>query len=275
MSCNSKYGVVRVATAPLRGEGKRTSTLVDEVLMGMPLEIVGEYENGYYYVKTDYDYEGYIAEEDMIIRTNYPNEWIDSALHRLDIVYCDVMKEGKFQSYSIGNMVGGSIVNCTGVSNENWCEVQLPDGKIGWIRKEFITKKINKPIDDKEKLRENIVNTAKKYLGTQYRWGGKSNIGIDCSGLCSMAYRINGLSIFRDAIFKDEELVEISFQNMKKGDLIFYKGHIAMYIGEGKIIHSTGFKAGVVIESLIDGDDDYRPWLVEAITKIGTHKNLL
>lgn len=269
------YGVVSSTTAPLKKKPCNEIDLVDEVLMGMIVEIKSEEENGYYYVKTSYDYEGYLSKDDMIMSSEYPDLWADDAKNRLEITYCDVMKEGKFQSYPIAQIVGGSVINLTGNENEFWTEISLPDREVGWIRKEFVAEKIIKPIEDKEELRENLVATAKKYLKTQYRWGGRSNIGIDCSGLCSMSYMINGLHIFRDAVFKDEELIEITFDEMIKGDLIFYKGHIAMYIGDGELIHSTGSKAGVVIESLIKGNSHHREWLVNDIIKIGRHRVLL
>ena len=57
---------------------------------------------------------------------------------------------------------------------------------------------------------------------------------------------------------------------MKKGDLLFYKGHVAMYIGDGKVIHSASSKSGVVINSLNKGDRDYNDFLDKKIISIGT-----
>lgn len=267
------FGVVTSTTAPLQKEAKYESTLVDEVLMGMVVEIIGEKENGYYYVETSYDYNGFLHKDDIVMTKEYPLKWKTEANNRLDVAYCDVLKEGKFQSYAISHITGGSTINCTGKNENQWVEIELPDGRLGWIREEFVSEKIDVQIRDVETLRDNIVQTAMKYLKTQYRWGGKSPLGIDCSGLCSMAYMLNGITIYRDAVFKEKDFEEIAFNEMKKGDLIFYKGHVAMYIGKGKIIHSTGSKAGVVIESLVEGDADYRAWLVDDIIAIGSHKS--
>lgn len=132
---------------------------------------------------------------------------------------------------------------------------------------------------DEEAFRNHLEATAKEYLGTQYRWGGRSMEGIDCSGLVSMAYMRSGVIAYRDAAiaagyaleripvdFVEEDGQRVfSLENlesgvMKKGDALYFPGHIAMYLGEGKYIHSTA-KAGsngVVINSLRPEDENYR-----------------
>ena len=141
-----------------------------------------------------------------------------------------------------------------------------------------------RPLDE-EAFRRNVTETAKLYLGTQYRWAGKTVAGIDCSGLCSMAYMLNGVYTFRDARMEEgypvHEIVsgeewqadrKKALARMKPGDLIYYKGHITMYLGEGKYIHSTG-KAGsdgVVINSFHEEDLDYRRDLAEEVLAVGS-----
>ena len=110
-------------------------------------------------------------------------------------------------------------------------------------------------------------------MGTQYRWGGKSSQGIDCSGLVFMSYLDNGLLIYRDAQIKEDYPVRpIAREQLKKGDLLFFPGHVAMYLGEGKYIHSTGYEKTpfVTVNSLRAEDPDYRPDLVEKIKECGS-----
>ncbi|MDO4285896.1 MAG: NlpC/P60 family protein [Eubacteriales bacterium] len=122
-------------------------------------------------------------------------------------------------------------------------------------------------------LRRSIVAEAKKYLGTQYRWGGKSPEGIDCSGLAFMSYFMNGILIYRDAdLVEGYPVHEIPREKLKQGDLIFFPGHVAVSLGGEKFIHSTGHQGelGVVYGSLKEGDPGYRPDLRDKVMKCGS-----
>ncbi len=122
-------------------------------------------------------------------------------------------------------------------------------------------------------FRQEVCDTAKQYLGTQYRWGGKTTRGIDCSGLTSMAYLQNGVLLYRDAkIVPGWPVHEIAPEAKKPGDLLYFPGHIALYLGEGCYIHSTGAAAsgGVVINSLDPDDPRYRADLPALLTAVGS-----
>ena len=110
-------------------------------------------------------------------------------------------------------------------------------------------------------------------MGTEYRWGGKSGRGIDCSGLVSSAYMQCGVLIYRDAkIIEGWPMHEVAFENKKPGDALFFPGHVALYLGEGRYIHSTGAAAsgGVVINSLEPDDPLYREDLVKCLYAVGS-----
>ncbi len=124
-----------------------------------------------------------------------------------------------------------------------------------------------------EAFREKVMETALQYLGTEYRWGGKTPNGIDCSGLVSAAYMQNGVLIYRDACIRDGWPVhEIDRAALKPGDLMYFPGHVAMYLGQGRYVHSTGAanSGGVVINSLIPTDPLYRQDLLDNITACGS-----
>jgi cell wall-associated NlpC family hydrolase len=120
-------------------------------------------------------------------------------------------------------------------------------------------------------LRESLVRTAKMYLGTPYRWGGKSPEGIDCSGLCSLVYWIYGIVIFRDSSIRPEYAArKIPMSQMAPGDLLYFPGHMAMYIGNQQYIHSSNTCGGVVISSMDPQCKNYFPLLEGKLIAVGS-----
>jgi gamma-D-glutamyl-L-lysine dipeptidyl-peptidase len=99
--------------------------------------------------------------------------------------------------------------------------------------------------------RAGIVRTAEQFLGLHYLWGGLSRWGYDCSGLTWAAYRAHGITIPRDADAQFAAGRAVSPAQMLPGDLLFYEhpvvGHVAMYIGNGKMIEAPNSRNEVRI----------------------------
>ena len=90
---------------------------------------------------------------------------------------------------------------------------------------------------------QGIVNTAMKYLGTPYVWGGTSPSGFDCSGLVQYACRANGISVPRVAASQRNAGRYVSRENLQPGDLVFFSNgggvsHVGIYIGNGNMVHA-------------------------------------
>ncbi len=100
-----------------------------------------------------------------------------------------------------------------------------------------------------------IVNTAMKYLGVPYVWGGTSPRGFDCSGLVQYVCRQNGISVNRVACDQRRNGVYVSRENLQPGDLVFFaKGgyihHVGIYVGNGNMIHAPQTGDVVKISSI-------------------------
>ena len=102
-----------------------------------------------------------------------------------------------------------------------------------------------KLINQKEK---NFFKIFKLFLGRKYKWGGKTFNGIDCSALIQIFYQFNNKFFPRDT--KDQikySKINLKRKNFKKGDIIFWKGHVAVCINSKKLIHAYGPKKKVII----------------------------
>lgn len=122
-------------------------------------------------------------------------------------------------------------------------------------------------------LRFSVCQTARLYLSSQYRWGGKSPRGVDGAGLVSSVYMQHGVLIGRARHMEEGFPVhEINFDDKKPGDLIYFQDHVAMYLGGDKYIHATpaAVSGGVVINSFDPQDSRYRADLAEAVSATGS-----
>jgi cell wall-associated NlpC family hydrolase len=106
--------------------------------------------------------------------------------------------------------------------------------------------------------RADLVRTARMFLGLHYLWGGLSPWGMDCSGLTWAAYRAHGITIPRDADAQYRAGRPIALSAARPGDLLFYEppsiGHVAMYLGGGRMIEAPNSASAVRIVPVRTGD---------------------
>lgn len=266
------YAIAKKPITPIRKEPEERGEYIDELLLGMVVEVLWEDKNNYVFVKTQYDYKGYVHKENLFLDTQVAKEWESSTTIVVIGSYVDITESSSFDSGVLTSAVRGSyLVDCCD-EKANWVKVKLPDGRLGWIRKTHV--KMRKMLDcnlHEKEIRNNIVKTARLYLDTQFRWGGKSPLGIDSSGFTSIVYLLNEIVIWRDSEFIEEVFVEIDLANAKEGDILFFPEHTAIYIGDNKFIHSSGADSGVVIHSLNPKDPNYKDALVATLIKVGRY----
>jgi cell wall-associated NlpC family hydrolase len=139
-------------------------------------------------------------------------------------------------------------------AKEDAYAVLLPNGNVGWLKKEdgqvFRSRQaIPKPTTDR------LVQTAKQFLDLPYLWAGISGFGFDCSGFTYLIYQAHGITIPRDSGPQSQAGKPVSVDRLQPGDLLFFayeKGtgrvhHVAMYIGDGQMIHSPNSARSIEI----------------------------
>lgn len=148
---------------------------------------------------------------------------------------------------------------------EDWVKVSI-DGDEAYVYAEYVT------VEDKLKtaitmselrygqgvsdLRVDIVEYAKQFLGNRYVYGGTSlTNGVDCSGFTMGVYKHFGITLSHHSGTQAREGTKITASELQPGDLIFYAdssgkiNHVAMYIGNGQVIHASDPKSGIKISN--------------------------
>ena len=93
-----------------------------------------------------------------------------------------------------------------------------------------------------------VVDYAKQFVGNPYVWGGTSlTSGADCSGFVQSVYNNFGVSLPRTSYEQQNAGREVSYSEAQPGDLICYGGHVAIYMGDGKIVHASNSRDGIKV----------------------------
>lgn len=148
-----------------------------------------------------------------------------------------------------------------------WVKVSVDNNEKGYVAKEFVNLSYElekaSPIEtilygtSVSSTRVNLINKAKEYLGGRYVWGGtRLGSGVDCSGYTQSLFRLYGKSIPRTAQAQSNGGRSITSSNLKPGDLVFYGSskysvnHVALYIGNGQVIHASSPRSGIKISNM-------------------------
>ncbi|MDF2951935.1 MAG: N-acetylmuramoyl-L-alanine amidase, C-terminus [Anaerocolumna sp.] len=146
-----------------------------------------------------------------------------------------------------------------------WIKISI-DSDEGFIARQYadLSYELKKAVSVEElesssgvsSTRASLVAFAKKYLGNPYVWGGNNlNTGVDCSGFTRAVYSNFGYSLPRVSRDQAYSGTSISSSNAKPGDLVFYGSgsyinHVAIYIGNGQVIHASNPRSGIKISNM-------------------------
>jgi gamma-D-glutamyl-L-lysine dipeptidyl-peptidase len=109
------------------------------------------------------------------------------------------------------------------------------------------------------------AQVALTLLSAPYLWGGTSPYGYDCSGFVQAVFRRCGVELPRDSRDQCNVGESVTLQDSQPDDLIFFPGHVAIHLGDLRIIHATRLRGMVVVESLDPNKTDCRRDLCEKI----------
>ena len=153
----------------------------------------------------------------------------------------------------MGLITGTAICLTMGASLLNPVQAQA-------AKKTAVTAEIEIPIevevDTEAILRDDMVSYALQFVGNPYVYGGTSlTNGTDCSGFTMGIYKNFGMSISRTSREQATDGKAIKSSELKKGDLVFYASggsisHVAMYIGNGKIVHASNSRTGIIVSNM-------------------------
>lgn len=157
----------------------------------------------------------------------------------------------------------GDEIPVISYEDENWIQVETEYGE-GWIDAEYAELTWKYEVaetkeEEKERLAElsrtkgeAMVAYAVQFVGNRYVWGGVSlTEGADCSGFTLTLYGMYGVSLPHSSITQAEygEPVD-GIENALPGDLIVFDGHVAIYMGDGKIVHAANSRDGIIISGV-------------------------
>lgn len=222
---------IGAGAAPLRKEPRPDAPLLTEAIFGEPVTAYAQHE-GWVHVQLATDlYVGWLPE--WALDTKLQPTHRVAALRSFVFPGPDI-KLPPHEMLSIGSRV--SIIGEHGPF-----AIIAPRG--------YAVARHLKPLGETE---TDFVTVAEQFVGTPYLWGGKTSLGLDCSGLVQVSLDAAGIAAPRDTDMQEKAVgSQISFEGpsaLQRGDLVFWKGHVAIARGDGTLIHANAHHMAVAIE---------------------------
>jgi cell wall-associated NlpC family hydrolase len=224
---------VRVCAAPATGIHRApdaASEQMDQLLFGETFEVIEE-EGAFLWGQAPRDgYVGFVAAAALSAPAPEPTHWISA-------VRTYAFAEPSIKSRASGPYSMNALVAVEAVEDR-----LAKAAGAGWMAMEHLT-----PVGVFE---TDMAAVAERFLGAPYLWGGRESLGLDCSGLSQAALFACGRACPRDADQQAQMGLAISREAFGRGDLVFWRGHMAIGLDETRIVHANGHHMAVAIEPL-------------------------
>jgi len=266
------YGISNLSVINTRYAPNHAAEMATQATLGTPVKILKK-EKGHYFVRTPDNYLSWTETRGIVTmsKIDFENWQVSNKL-----VYTDLFgfaySEASETSSPISDLVAGNILQVLEEAN-GFYKVSFPDKRVAFIstkRAQLYEKWKNQSNPSADQL----LKTARNFLGIPYLWGGTSVKGLDCSGFTKTSYLLHGIVLPRDAsqqalvgdavdILENDTLnIAKALKNLLPGDHLFFAAdkrtkrvtHTAIYIGNGEFIHAAGL---VRINSMIGGTKNY------------------
>lgn len=227
------YGISGLSIIPVRKEPSEQSEMITQILYGEHF-VVNEIMLGWAHVKLAFDgYEGWV---DMKMITPLAEKTYQKIEHAPFAVSTDIFNIIPVNAEQTTMIVAGSTLPC-------W----RPNLKEFSIQQEVFRHTGNVTYRKPSNIRKVLIEQALKYFNAPYLWGGRSPLGIDCSGFAQIIYKMIGVAIPRDASQQVHCGTAFSFvEEARPGDLAFFDNedgrivHVGIIWEKRKIIHASG-----------------------------------
>ncbi len=255
-------GLVNNSVANIRAGRSSRTELVTQALLGTPVRILKE-EDGWYMVQTPNGYLGWVNDSEV-----HPMDrsGLDSFRLAHKVIYAKQFGSSYTRPAENSMPVSDLVIGCLMPVEESeldYYKITYPDGRKAWVKKNELIEADR--VFNKRLTGEGLVKDVLKFNGIPYLWGGSSAKAIDCSGLTSNVYFMNGMLLPRDAdqqSFCGKEITtDYEYRDLIPGDLLFFGRratgelpvsvtHVALYIGDSEFMHAAGYRDRVSINSI-------------------------
>jgi hypothetical protein len=221
------YGISQLSIVPMRDNPSDKSEMINQILFGEHFKIL-EARKKWSRIRLAHDsYEGWICNKQVLEISEDDYKQLDKDISTITTDILDIIKKDQHQPIVIGSILPFYKSGHANINSEMYEFNGLTTP--GFVKK------------------QKLVENALIFLKAPYLWGGRSPLGIDCSGLTQIVYRLQGVDLPRDAYMQAKVGTTLSFiEESEPGDLAFFDDsegkviHVGIILKNNHILHASG-----------------------------------